>query len=272
MQKLSFKKAVTSTSKLRLCLAGASGSGKTYSALILASVIGKKVAVIDTENGSASLYAREFEQKYGFSYDVLELPAPYSPDRFINCIKGAEQLGYDVIILDSITHEWSGIGGCLDLQQKATQADPRGNSYTAWAKVTPQHDAFINAMIASQCHIISTMRSKTNYEISKEEGKKATVVKQGTAPIQRDGIEYEFTLVLDLNQNHYAHASKDRTGLFDGKDFIPSTDTAKELLGWLNGPSVDSKAQAVERYQTQKEIVSEKNIVDQAVDTMEGQG
>jgi hypothetical protein len=266
---LTFKKAVTNTVKLKLCLAGASGSGKTYSALILASVIGKKVAVIDTENGSASLYARKFEQEFGFSYDVLELPAPYSPERFIQCIKGAEQLGYDLIVLDSITHEWSGVGGCLEMQQKATQADPKGNSYTAWAKVTPQHDSFINAMVSSPCHIIATMRSKTNYEISQEQGQRAKVVKQGTAPIQRDGIEYEFTLVLDLNQNHYANASKDRTGLFDGKDFIPSADTAKELLGWLNGSSVETKAQVIERYQTQKESISAQNEIDQAVDHME---
>jgi hypothetical protein len=262
---LSFKKAVTSQSKLRLCLAGASGSGKTYSALLLASVIGKKVAVIDTENGSASLYAREFELKYGFSYDVLELPAPYSPDRFIQCIKGAESLGYDLIVLDSITHEWSGIGGCLDIQQQATKADPRGNSYTSWAKVTPQHDAFINAMIASPCHIIATMRSKTNYEVSQEQGQKSKVVKQGTAPIQRDGIEYEFTLVMDMNQNHFAHASKDRTGLFDGKDFIPTIETANEIMGWLNGP-VKSKDEVVKAYQQAKEQIIAENEVNQAID------
>ncbi len=254
---LTFTKAVKSASRLRICLSGASGSGKTYSALTLATNIGKKVAVIDTESGSAQLYADKFD------FDVLELPAPYSPDRFIQCIKGAEQLGYDVIVIDSITHEWSGPGGCLDMQQKL------GGQYQNWSKVTPQHDAFINAMITSKAHIITTMRSKTAYDMNNESGK-TKVVKQGTAPVQRDGIEYEFTCVFDLNANHLASASKDRTGIFDGKDFVPDSDTAKQLVNWLTLPNGAEKDKA--RYQQSKEAITSQNEIDQAVETMEGQG
>ncbi|NUQ83053.1 MAG: AAA family ATPase [Bacteroidetes bacterium] len=219
-----FQKAIKAKQKLRLALEGASGSGKTFSSLLLAKAMGERIAVIDTEHGSASLYADRFE------FDVLDLKPPYEPERFIEAIEMAEKAGYGVIIIDSISHEWNGEGGCLQIVDKIG-----GNSYTAWGKVTPRHDRFINAMLKSKAHIIATMRSKANYETGKDEKTgKMTIEKKGTAPIQRDSVDYEFTVVFDLNQRHLASVSKDRTSLFDGKDFLITEDIGHQLLRWLN--------------------------------------
>lgn len=215
-----FKKATKKQSKMRVLMEGASGSGKTYSALTLASSISDKIAVIDTEHGSASLYSGEFD------FDVLELQPPYEPERFVDAIKAAENLGYEVIIIDSLYHEWKGEGGCLDIHKRIG-----GNSFTAWAKVTPRHDKFINAILGSKCHVIGTCRSKTEYQLE-EGGKKVT--KQGTTPEQRDGLDFEMTIVFSINQYHMATASKDRTKLFDGKDHVISHETGQKLLNWLN--------------------------------------
>jgi len=218
-----FKKAEKKKSKLRLAIEGASGSGKTYSGLILAKSIGKKIAVIDTENGSASLYSDDFD------FDVLELAPPYTPERYIEGIKAAEQSGYDVILIDSISHEWSGEGGCLDIVNHIG-----GNSYTAWGKVTPRHDKFINAILRSSAHVICTMRSKAAYDTGKDDRGKMTIQKKGTAPIQRESVDYEFTIVFDLNQKHYAIAAKDRTKMFDNKDFMITQETGDQIINWLN--------------------------------------
>ncbi|MCP3660197.1 MAG: AAA family ATPase [Bacteroidetes bacterium] len=223
-----FKKASKKQSKLRLAIEGASGSGKTYSALILAETLaktlGEKVAVIDTEHGSASLYSDKF------NFDVVELKPPYTPEAYIRMIDAAEKMGYGVLIIDSMSHEWNGKGGCLDLVSKVD-----GNSYTAWGKVTPRHDNFINAILSTNMHVIGTMRSKTAYETGTDaKTNKMTIQKKGTAPIQRESVDYEFTVVFDLNQNHMASVSKDRTSLFDGKDFIIEASIGKEILGWLN--------------------------------------
>jgi hypothetical protein len=221
-----FKKAEKSKQKLRLAIEGASGSGKTYSGLILAeSISGSgRIAVIDSENGSASLYSDRF------SFDVLEITPPYSPEKYIEAIKAAESAGYSVLLIDSITHEWNGDGGVLDIVTKIG-----GNSFQAWAKATPRHDNFINKILSSPLHIIATMRSKAAYELSKDDKSgKLVIEKKGTAPIQRDSVDYEFTTVFDLNKNHSASASKDRTGLFDGKDFIITEEIGKQFLSWLN--------------------------------------
>lgn len=218
-----FKKASKKQSKLRLAIEGASGSGKTYSSLILAQSLGAKIAVIDTEHGSASLYADKFD------FDVLELKPPYEPEKYIEAIKTAENAGYDVIVIDSISHEWNAEGGCLDLVNKLG-----GNSYIAWGKITPRHDKFINTILQTNMHVIATMRSKANYETGKDERGKMTIEKKGTAPVQRDSVDYEFTIVFDLNQNHIATVSKDRSGLFDGKDFEITKEVGEKLLNWLN--------------------------------------
>lgn len=216
-----FKKACKKKQKLRLLLEGASGSGKTYSALLLAKSLGDKIAVIDTEKGSASLYDKLTD------FDTCELAPPFTPEKYIAAIAEAEKQDYDVLIIDSITHEWSGKGGCLDLQAAL------GGRYQDWAKVTPRHNAFIDAILQSNLHIIATARTKTDYETTNNNGK-MKVEKVGLKTEQRDGLDFEFTLVFRLNENHIASATKDRTSLFNGKEAVIDVQTGKTLLNWLN--------------------------------------
>lgn len=231
---IQFQRAERKQSKLRLAITGPTGSGKTYGALSIATGLGGRIAVLDTENGSASLYADEFE------FDVINLAPPYSPERFIEVIKAAESAGYDNLIIDSTTHEWSGVGGCLELVDKIAPKF-KGNTWSAWSEVTPRHRAFIDAMLQSRINIIATMRSKMD-SVQQDNGNgKKQVVKLGLKAEQRDGIEYEFTVVLDLiHDGHYAVATKDRTRLFSGTD--PQrlgVDTGKRLLAWLNSGKAD---------------------------------
>lgn len=225
---MQFTKAVRKKAKLRLALTGPSGSGKTFGALMIAKGLGGKIAVIDTEHGSASLYSNLCE------FDTLELTAPYSPERYIQAIKAAEAAGYDTLIIDSTTHEWSGSGGCLEINEHTAQAKFRGNTWSAWNDTTPRHRKFIDTMLQSSMHIIATGRSKT--ETSQEDagnGKKK-VVKLGMKTEQRDGFEYEFTVVLDIvHAGHYAVASKDRTNLYGDEPFKISAQTGIDLALWL---------------------------------------
>jgi len=220
-----FHKAERKKGKLRLGIAGPAGAGKTYSALQIAFGMGGRVALIDTERGSGELYDHLGD------YDVCTIEAPFEPAKFVAAIREAEKQGYETIIIDSLTHAWAGQGGLLDTHGKI--ADRGGNSWAAWRKVTPQHNELVDAMIQSSCHIIATMRSKMEYTQSEENGKK-TVKKLGMSPIQRDGMEYEFSVFLDLDLNHTAASSKDRTSLFDGKYFTPTPETGKILINWLN--------------------------------------
>lgn len=229
-----FKRAQRSESRLRLAICGPAGSGKTYSALLLAMGLGGKIAVIDTERGSANLYAHLGE------YDVAVIEPPYSPDKYQRAIHEAERAGYTTVIIDSLTHAWSGDGGLLD-QQAVIEKSGKGNSYTAWRSITPMHNALVDTMLGSSCHIIATMRTKTEYELQDKNGKK-TPVKVGMAPVQREGMDYEFTLVFDVTVgDHIATSSKDRTSLFDGKFFKISQDTGKELAAWLGGAVAPTK-------------------------------
>ncbi|MBJ2237029.1 ATP-binding protein [Pseudomonas fluorescens] len=228
-----FKKAERKQAKLRLALAGPSGSGKTYSALLLAMGLGGRIAVIDTEHGSASLYADIAD------FDTLELHAPYSPERYVDAITAAEQAGYSVLIIDSYSHEWTGSGGCLESNEKLAHQKFKGNTWAAWNETTPRHRRLTDKILTSSLHIICTMRSKT--ETVQGEGKK--ILKLGMKSEQRDGTDYEFTVVLDLTHDgHTATASKDRTKLFDQPELI-SADTGARLLAWLNsGVSPEERA------------------------------
>ncbi len=225
---MKFEKAMRKKARLRLALTGPSGSGKTYSALLVAKGIGGKVAFIDTEKGSASLYSDIAD------FDVLELDPPFSPERFIEAIKSAEDAGYETLILDSITHEWGGVGGCLELVDTIAKAKYRGNSWSAWSEINPRHRLFLDAILRSPMHIIATMRSKTETAQVEENGRKK-VAKLGMKSEQRDGVEYEFTTVLDIaHETHHAIASKDRTKLFSNSDpMVISESTGKMLLDWL---------------------------------------
>lgn len=217
---IEFRKAERSQAKLRLALIAPSGYGKTYSALRVAKGLGGKVAMLDTENGSGDLYAKDFE------YDILPMNAPFEPVKYVQAIKAAEKAGYDTIIIDSLSHAWAGTGGLLD--KHGSIADKGGNSFAAWRKVTPDHNGLVDAILQSKIHVIATMRSKVDY--SMEGGK---VVKLGLAPVQREGMEYEFTVCFDLDKKHKGEASKDRTGIFDNRVVPMTEEVGKQLKEWL---------------------------------------
>ncbi len=224
-----FKKAERSQSKLRLALASPAGGGKTYSALLIARGLGGRIAMIDTERGSGSLYADAPDMP---EYDVLELSPPYTPKKYREAINLAEKGGYDIIIIDSLSHAWAGEGGILEMHEAARLASKSGNSWTAWRVISPEHNQLVDAMLQSKCHVIATMRSKQEYAQVIEDNK-TTIKKLGLAPVQREGMDYEFTVVFDLSQEHIATATKDRTNLFDNAHFKPSVETGERLLAWL---------------------------------------
>jgi len=220
--------------RLRLALAGPSGSGKTYNALQIAFGLGGRIALIDTERGSGELCSH-----LGV-YDLCNLEAPFTPEKYIEAIRAAEDAGYGTIIIDSLSHAWAGPGGVLDIHGYA--ADRGGNSWAAWRQVTPRHNDLVNAMLGSGCHIIATMRSKTDH-VQTTENNRPVVKKVGLGPIQRDGLEYEFDVLFDLDQSHLASTAKDRTGLFDGQVFRPSAETGQRLLHWLETGADPAPAQ-----------------------------
>jgi len=221
-----FTLATRNSCKIKIGLQGSSGSGKTYSALLLAYGLTndwRKIAVIDSENGSANLYS-----DLG-AYSVLKLTAPYTPEVYTEAIELAVKNGFECLIIDSLSAEWSGQGGVLDIHSNIP-----GNSFTAWSKVTPRHNAFVQQMLQSDIHIIGTMRSKTEYVLSEKNGKQVPE-KIGMKSVQREDTEYEFTIVFELNQKHQANVGKDRTGLFKNKpELTLSTEVGKTIAEWCN--------------------------------------
>jgi hypothetical protein len=215
--------AARKRAKIKMALQGPSGAGKTYSALLIANGLHgswDKVAVIDTENGSSELYS------HLGPYQVLQLYPPFSPERYIEAITICEKSGIEVVIIDSITHEWENL---IDFH-----ASMAGNSFTNWAKVTPRHNAFVQKLLQTSMHVISTIRTKQDYVLNEKNGRMVPE-KVGLKSVQRDGLEYEFTLVFDLDMKNNATASKDRTGLFVGKPAEQlSAETGKFIQQWCN--------------------------------------
>jgi len=220
------RKATRQKAKIRLGLSAVSGGGKTYSAILIAKGLAKgdlsKVALIDTENGSGDLYSNLGD------YNVFTLEAPYTPERYIKAVKECEEAGMEVIIIDSITHEWNGEGGILQIHGAMT-----GNSFTNWAVLTPRHEKFKQAILMSKCHVITTVRRKQDYVMELNDKGKQAPVKVGLKEETREGFEYELTVNIELDQKHNATSTKDRTGLFqDQPSFIPSEETGKMILDW----------------------------------------
>lgn len=209
--------------KIKCALQGPSSSGKTKSALYIAyGLCGdwSKIAVIDTENRSSELYSDVGQ------FQVLHLTPPFSPERYTEAVNTCIQAGVSVIIIDSLTHEWEYI--------LEAHGNMLGNSFTNWAKFTPRHNAFVNTVLQADVHIIGTIRTKQDYVLSQKNGKYIPE-KVGLKGVQRDGIDYEFTLVFDLDISLHAKASKDRTQLFFNQaPFIPSIETGKKILQWCN--------------------------------------
>jgi len=238
---MELKQAQKQQVKLRIGISGPSGFGKTYSALLMAfGMTGDytKIAIIDTENGSANLYS-----ELG-NYNTLTLEAPYSPEKYIKAIEVCEKANMEVIIIDSISHEWSGKGGCLEIQEQL------GGRFQDWAKVTPRHQAFIDKILQSTCHIITTVRKKVDYSMDTDSNGRTKVVKLGLKEITREGFEYELTVNFELlNDNHLVSASKDRTGQFMNKpEFVITPASGSRLMKWCNN--------GIELEQVRKEIDS----------------
>lgn len=230
---MSFKKAELFLTNPTIALTGPTGSGKTFSALKLATGIskamGQRFAVIDTENGSASLYSKIFD------FDTLNLTPPFTTEKYIQAINDAEKGGYCALVVDSITHAWAGEGGLLE-QKAQLDARPGSNHWTNWGPIKAKDQKFRNAYLHSSIpFFIATMRSKMEYAQTENNGKKK-VEKQGMAPVQSDGIEYEFSVVLDVAMNHEAEVSKDRTHLFDKTPiFKISEETGELFVQWRSG-------------------------------------
>ena len=215
------RKASKKQAKIRLGLSAVSGGGKTFGAILIAKGLCgdlSKVAIIDTENGSADLYAHLGD------YNVLSLAPPFTPEKYIAAIKECEAAGMEVIIVDSISHEWDGKGGCLEIY------DQLGGKYQDWAKITPRHQAFIQSILQAKCHMITTVRRKQDYEMTKGDDGRLKIEKGGLKEITRDGFEYELTANLEIDQRHNVTASKDRTGLFMGKPSFVITEATGELI------------------------------------------
>lgn len=234
-----FRKAVKQDARLRLAIAGPSGSGKTYSALAIATELGKKIAFVDTEHGSASKYADLFD------FDVAEMHAPYNPNKYVRTIHDAAEAGYDVVILDSLSHAWNGEGGVLQMVEDAATR-LKGNSYAGWKDVTPLHNAMIEAMLGADVHLIATMRSKQEYVQERNDKGYTSIRKVGMAPIQRDGMEYEFDVFLDMNIDNKGIVAKSRCPELSGQVIDkPGKQVATILRKWLQGqpPAAERKEQ-----------------------------
>ena len=226
---ISIRKAKRSATKLRLLIGSPSGGGKTYSSLLMAKGLGGKTVVIDTEQGSSDLYDHLHD------FDVVDLKPPFTPERYIEAIHACEEAGYDVIVIDSVTHCWSGKGGCLELVDDIAKAKFRGNTWSAFSEITPRWRAFVDAILRSSAHVICTGRSKTE-TAQVDDGGRKKVTKLGMKLEARDGLEYEFTCVLDIiHDGHYATVSKDRTGLFTGDPKPITEETGQQLAEWLAG-------------------------------------
>jgi hypothetical protein len=232
------RKAVKSQVKLKLGLSGPSNAGKTEGALAVATAFGSvadptrkpRILVIDTENRSASLYADRYD------FDTIPLAAPYTPERYKKAMYQAIVGEYDWLIVDTISHEWEAEGGILRKKDKIDAANPNSNSFSNWNKVMPDHESFIEFIKQIPCHTICTMRSKQSYVLEANDKGKQKPRKLGMAPIQREGVDYEFSLVFDLEHpSHNATVSKNRTTLFTDGEPINLKDpvVAQAIRGWL---------------------------------------
>lgn len=275
---LEFKKARRSQARIKICMGGASGSGKTMSSLLLAYGLIKaehpeltdaecwdKICIIDTENGSGGLYVNTpvGSTRIG-EYNAIQLSPPYEASKYIDAIHLAEENGMYALIIDSLSHAWSGEGGALDKQGKI--AARTGNSYTAWRDVTPEHNRLVDTMLQSNCHVIAAIRAKTDYVQQKDDRGKTVVKNVGMGLVMRDGIEYEFTVSFMLDSEHIANATKDRTGIFDGKYFTIDPSTGADIYQWLSSGSPEPVKKNAPVIQKASATVSNNEEVNQAGD------
>lgn len=235
-----FQKATKKQGRLRLALIGSSGSGKTFTALAIArGLVGPtgRIAVLDSEHGSAAKYADQFD------FDVASLEQ-FSPDDYVRAIQQAEAANYDAILIDSLSHAWMGKGGALEQVDEAARRSKGGggggNSFAAWRDVTPKHNGMIEAILGAKLHVIATLRAKTEYVLEPNASGKMVPRKVGLAPVQRDGLEYEFDVVGEMDAEHFLAISKTRCVALSGKIIEkPGQALGEGLARWLSdaGPA-----------------------------------
>lgn len=265
------QKAVREKIYVKIALMSPSGGGKTYSSLRLATGMAKeierqtgrkaKILMGNTEQARGRYYANEFE------YDIVDIDPPHNPEKYVEFIEFAASSGYDIVIIDSASHEWEGKGGCLELQQQA------GGTYQAWGKVSPRHNKFIEAITSSPIHIIATMRGKDQYEMEKDDRGKTSVHKLGVGAKQRDGFEYEFTCTFMIDQKtSMAEAQKDNTHIFEGETAVLLSEAhGEKIIKWANSSNiepvkkVDVADAVVDKANTQKDQVDDLNILKRQV-------
>jgi len=255
---MAFKKAVRQRVKARIGLCGPAGSGKTMSALKLAFGIvgpGGRIAILDTENESASLYAHLGD------YDVDVIKPPFTVDKYISGIREAEKLGYDLLIIDSLSHAWAGTGGILELVDAKSES-AKGNKFAGWREATPKHNSLVDAMLQSPMHVIATMRTKTEYILIEDEKGKKAPKKVGMAPVQREGMDYEFTLVFDIEQErHIATSGKDRTEIFDGFFGKLAEEHGRSIREWLDSGEA-AQQPVVQNGQQESHFITSDQVMD----------
>jgi len=252
MSALTFKPATKTQAKLRMALIGPAGSGKTMTALKIAQRLaehaGKPIAFIDTEHGSASKYADLVP------FDVMELTS-FHPERYVEAIAAAQNAGYGVLVIDSLSHAWMGKDGALQLVDRETKRQKTANSYTAWGEVTPLQNALIEAMLSARLHIIVTMRSKMEYVQEKDANGKTRVRKIGLQPVQRDGMEFEFDVVADIDTDHLLVVGKTRCPILEEyQERKAGTEIAEKLIAWLSDGAAPAppRPQAVPKPEPEK--------------------
>lgn len=252
-----FQKAEKHGLPLRMCLQGPSKAGKTYSALKFASCFDGKIALVDTEHGTAKLYADEFD------FDTIELTS-FGPDEYTRLIHLAEENGYTTIIIDSLSHAWAGKGGLLDLADQAAKRSRSGNTFQAWGEVKPEEQRLWEALKSTPCHLIVTLRTKTEYLVEQNAQGKSVPRKVGLAPIQRADSEYEFDLVGDMDhENNVSFAG--RCKALKGKLFNkPGKEVMDIVIPWLGTPEAESPVAAVapEPTDTEQESVTDEAPAD----------
>lgn len=236
-----FTKATRKKVWMKMACIGPSGSGKTFSSLRLAFGLAGpqgRVAVIDSENGSASLYADAFAPR---EFDTLVVEPPFTTEKYIEAIQDASREGYDVLVIDSLSHAWAGKGGLLEQKEALDSLSGQGgNRFANWANITKKHEALKAAMLDSPVHVVATMRSKTEYE----QDSSGKVRKVGTRAVQRDEMDYEFTILFDVAMDHSAMTSKDRTGLFTDEIGQVTENHGQRILSWLEGGAAMAPAPA----------------------------
>lgn len=263
IKKNGFKKATREAKKLRAALIGPTGAGKTRTALEMAKAFGR-VALIDSEHGSATMYADLVD------FDHMELSS-FAPERYIEAIEEAEAEGYDILIIDSLSHAWAGKDGILAYVDKRKSGDPK-QSMSAWGSATPIQNRLVEKLLTCNLHLIVTLRSKMEHLIEKDEHGKTTVRKIGLQPVQRDGIEFEFDVICDIDQDNLLKVTKTRIDDIKGIEVMQANEAlGGKIKSWLDAGAPSTQPPAPPRMATQDQKDTMKTLLE-ALDVKTGQG